>query len=67
MDLRGSIFCEVRERAQEPLCEFYAAALRRLMALFDLEVEVGITSCRATGSGQCLMNVTIRAAEAASV
>lgn len=67
VDLRGSIFCEVRDRVQEPLCEFYAAAIRRLMALFDLDVDVGILSCRATGSGQCVMNLTIRAAETASV
>jgi hypothetical protein len=66
VDLRGSIFCEVRDRVQEPLCEFYAAAIRRLMALFELEADVEITSCRATGSGQCLMNVTIRGAAAAA-
>lgn len=67
VDLRGSIFCEVRDHVQKPLCEFYAAAIRRLMSLFDLDVNVGITSCRATGSGQCHMNMTIRAAAAASV
>jgi hypothetical protein len=67
IDLRGSIFCEVRDRVPEPLCEFYVAAIRRLMALFDLDVDINITSCRATRSGPCLMSVTIRAAEAASV
>src|SRR5258706_444905 len=66
VDLRGSIFCEVRARVQAPLCEFYAASLTRLMALFDLDAEIGITSCRATGTGKCLMNVTIRATEAAA-
>src|ERR1044072_9417045 len=30
VDLRGSIFCEVRERAANPVCEFYAADLRPL-------------------------------------
>jgi hypothetical protein len=67
IDLRGSIFCEVRDRVPEPLCEFYVAAIRRLMSLFDLDADINITSCRATRSGPCLMNVTIRAAEAASV
>ena len=49
VDLRGSIFCEVRDRVEQPLCEFYAAAIRRLMHLFSLEVEVGTEQCRATG------------------
>src|SRR5688572_29594344 len=38
VDIRGSIFCEVRDRADQPLCAFYAAAFRRLMHLFSLEV-----------------------------
>ena len=33
VDLRGSIFCEVRDPVDEPLCEFYASALRRLLQL----------------------------------
>src|SRR5262249_31089233 len=66
VDLRGSIFCEVRDRAPAPLCEFYAAAIRRLMALLDLDADVAITSCRATGNGQCVINIAIRAAEAAA-
>ena len=36
VDLRGSIFCEVRDAVEEPLCDFYAAAIRRLMRLFDI-------------------------------
>ena len=66
VDLRGSIFCEVRDRVQAPLCEFYAAAIRRLMALFDFDVDIVIASCRATGSGQCLITITIRAVEVAA-
>jgi hypothetical protein len=63
LDLRGSIFCEVREPVAGPLCEFYAAAIRRLLYLFELHVEVGIEQCRATGgAGQCLMSVTVRPA-----
>ena len=60
IDLRGSIFCEVRDRTQEPLCEFYASAIRRLMQLSNLDVEVGTEQCRATGSGQCQMSLLIR-------
>jgi bacteriochlorophyll 4-vinyl reductase len=60
VDLRGSIFCEVRDRVPHPLCEFYASAIRRLMYLFNLEVDVGTEQCRATGAGQCMMTVLVR-------
>jgi predicted hydrocarbon binding protein len=65
VDIRGSIFCEVRDRVEQPLCEFYASAIRRLMYLFTLDVEVGTEQCRATGGGQCLMTVLVRPTEAA--
>ena len=60
VDLRGSLFCEVRDRVPKPLCEFYASAIRRLMEQFGLEVEVGTERCRATGGGQCLIVVLVR-------
>jgi hypothetical protein len=62
VDLRGSIFCEVREPVKQPLCEFYASAIRRLMDLFNLDVEVGSDQCRATGAGQCQMTILVRPA-----
>ena len=65
VDIRGSIFCEVRDRTEQPLCEFYASAIRRLMYLFNLDVEVGTEQCRATGAGQCLMSVLVRRAKVA--
>jgi hypothetical protein len=65
VDIRGSIFCEVRDRTEQPLCEFYASAIRRLMYLFNLDVEVGTEQCRATGAGQCLMSVLVRPARVA--
>lgn len=60
--IRGSVFCEVREPVPDPLCEFYAAAVRRLLYLFKLHVDVGIQQCRGTGAAQCLMSVTVRPA-----
>jgi PAS domain-containing protein len=39
----------VRDRTEEPLCEFYAAAIRRLMHLFNIHVDVDTDRCRATG------------------
>ena len=66
IDIRGSIFCEVRDRVEQPLCEFYAAGIRRLMHLFDLEVDVDMEACRATrGGAQCQMVVLVRPAGAA--
>lgn len=60
VDIRGSLFCEVRDRVRQPLCQFYAAAIRRLMHQFGVEVEVDTEQCRATGAGQCLMVVLVR-------
>jgi predicted hydrocarbon binding protein len=60
VDLRSSLFCEVRDRVDHPLCEFYASALRRLLHLFDLDADVITDRCRATGAPQCTMSVVLR-------
>lgn len=60
VEIRGSIFCQVRDRVEEPLCDFYAAAFRRVLHLFSLDVEVETGQCRATGAGQCMMSVLVR-------
>jgi hypothetical protein len=62
VDIRGSIFCEVRARTDQPLCEFYASAIRRLMYLFSLEVDVETAQCRASGGAQCLVSIYVRPA-----
>lgn len=62
VDIRGSIFCEVREQTPLPLCEFYASAIRRLMYLFNLDVDVETERCRAAGGGQCLVAIYVRPA-----
>ena len=64
--IRGSIFCGVRSTVEEPLCEFYASAIRRVMLLFSLVAEVETERCLATGDEDCLMQVSVRPAEAAS-
>lgn len=51
--IRGSIFCQVRDRVEQPLCHYYGSAIARLMHLFGIEVETYIEQCRATGVGQC--------------
>lgn len=60
MDIRESIFCGVRDRVEQPLCEFYAAALRRLTSLFDLDVEAAAEQCRGTGASHCVMTMRMR-------
>ena len=60
VDLRSSLFCEVRDPVAYPLCEFYAAALRRLMHLSNLDADVVTERCRATGAGQCSMSLIVR-------
>ena len=54
IDLRGSLFCQVREPSAQPLCQFYAAAVGRLLALFELGVSVQTDGCRATGAPRCI-------------
>ncbi|MBM3778955.1 MAG: hypothetical protein FJW23_12110 [Acidimicrobiia bacterium] len=55
--IQTSIFCGVRDRVEQPLCTFYAAAIRRLLERFDLRVEVTVSTCRATGAGTCELHV----------
>lgn len=58
--IRGSIFCEVRDPVELPLCEYYASALRRLMQLSGLQAEVVIEHCRGVEPGACRMAVLIQ-------
>jgi predicted hydrocarbon binding protein len=60
VDIRGSLFCEVRDPVDRPLCEYYASAIRRVMRLFGIDVDVATEQCRATGGGQCVMVVSVR-------
>ena len=60
VDLRGSLFCQVREPSEQPLCQYYSAAIERLTALFGLDVRVETDGCRATGAPRCLIAVAWR-------
>src|SRR5687767_1361578 len=50
VDLRGSLFCEVREASVLPLCGFYAAAIAHVLELFALQADAQVSECRASGS-----------------
>jgi hypothetical protein len=59
-DLRGSLFCEVREAQRLPLCGFYVSAIQRIMELFDVPADVRVQQCRAEAPGQrgCLLHAS---------
>jgi bacteriochlorophyll 4-vinyl reductase len=60
IDLRGSLFCEVRETTMHPLCTFYASAIGGLLKLFDVAADVRVTECRAAGGQRgCLLSVAL--------
>jgi bacteriochlorophyll 4-vinyl reductase len=65
IDLRGSLFCEVREASVFPLCGFYAAAIGRVFQMFALPADARVSECRAAGGRQgCLMSVVLERAGA---
>jgi hypothetical protein len=59
VEVRASIFCTVREPVPQPLCGFYAAAVRRMMAVFELSADAQVVSCRAMGEPKCLIRVAM--------
>lgn len=59
MEIRASIFCEVRETMAWHTCVFYAAAVERFLRRFDLDARVDLSRCRASGGPGCAMTVTV--------
>lgn len=59
IELRGSVFCAVREMWPCALCGFYAAAFARLMALFELPASAAVAECRGQGAAACVLTLTI--------
>lgn len=69
VDIQGSIFCELREAGEWPMCVFYSAVVEHFLQHFDIDVQVHVGECKAVGGGRCTMIVTIlgtRAAQAAA-
>ena len=61
VDLRGSLFCEVREMSALPLCGFYAAAFARVLHLYALRADARVHECRASSGHQgCRLSVALR-------
>jgi bacteriochlorophyll 4-vinyl reductase len=60
VELRGSLFCEVRQASALPLCGYYAAAMARLIERFQVPAGVRVTECRAAGGGQgCVIDIAV--------
>jgi len=61
IDLRGSLFCEVRETSIQPLCTFYASAIGGVLKLFEVTAEARVTECRAVAGqrGGCVLSVAL--------
>ncbi len=59
VDVRASIFCTVREPVPQPLCGFYAAAITRLMMIFNIGAHTEIVACRGKGGPTCVLKVAL--------
>jgi hypothetical protein len=57
IEVRGSVFCQVRETAERPLCGFYEGVVVKLMELFQIRGTVRLSKCRAAGGTVCQMQV----------
>ncbi len=67
IDLRGSLFCEVRETTDAPLCGFYAAAIARVLHHFSLRADAHVHECRAATRGRgCRLKVDVQRAGASA-
>lgn len=59
LDVRGSLFCGVRDSAPEPLCGFYAALVARFLELYSLPSMVHVGECRAVGDRSCVLSLRV--------
>jgi hypothetical protein len=53
VDVKGSVFCQVRERVDRPLCGFYEGVIVQLLELIGIQAEVRLARCRASGGTTC--------------
>lgn len=59
IDLRASLFCNVRVPVADPLCGFYVALVSRLLELHRVGARVEPRACRATGDRSCVLDVRV--------
>lgn len=59
LEIKSSIFCGVRERVPNPLCQFHAAAIARVLAELDIPARTTIVACQATGDRACRVEINM--------
>jgi hypothetical protein len=59
--LQSSVFCNVRERCESPLCVFYSAALSHLLTLVGVAGDVRVNACQGVGDAACVIAVSVQA------
>jgi hypothetical protein len=59
IEVRGSLFCDVRHPGASPLCGFYAAAFARILERFALSARAPVETCRAAGGAVCSLSVVV--------
>ena len=59
LEIRGSVFCTVREPVAAPLCGFYQALAGRVLQAYGLDATARVEACRATGAPACQLAVAI--------
>jgi hypothetical protein len=64
VEVRGSVFCQVRESVDAPLCGFYAGLIERLLAFYGIAASVAIERCRASGGQVCALTLAWQTSEA---
>jgi len=67
MDVRGSLFCGIRDSSAEPLCGFYASLVTRFLELYAVPAEVRAGECRAVGDRSCVLGLSLHAARRSPV
>lgn len=59
IDVRGSLFCTVRDSSADRLCGFYESTVARLLDLYSVPAVVRLDACRAVGDPSCLIVVNL--------
>ncbi len=59
LEIRGSVFCAVREPVSRPLCGFYASLAARVFRAYGLDGSVRSHACHAAGAEACRISLDL--------
>jgi len=65
LEIRSSVFCNIRDRADHPLCRFYAATATAVLGGLGVAARARVDACRATGAPNCRIALRLDAPELA--